>query len=72
MKVREDSEKVGLKQQSKTEDHGIQSHYFLANIWRNNGNSEDFIFLGSKITADGDSSMKLKHTCSLEEKQWPT
>ena len=72
MKVREDSEKVGLKQQSKNEDHGIQSHYFLANIWRNNGNSEDFIFLGSKITADGDSSMKLKHTCSLEEKQWPT
>ena len=69
MKVREDSEKVGLKQQSKNEDHGIQSHYFLANIWRNNGNSEDFIFLGSKITADGDSSMKLKHTCSLEEKQ---
>ena len=28
----------------------------------------DFIFLGSKITADGDCSMKLKDTCSLEEK----
>ena len=28
----------------------------------------DFIFGGSKITADGDSSMKLKDTCSLEEK----
>ena len=28
----------------------------------------DFIFLGSKITA----AMKLKDTCSLEEKLWPT
>ena len=28
----------------------------------------DFIFLGSKITADGDSVMKLKDPCSLEEK----
>ena len=32
----------------------------------------DFIFLGSKITADSDSSHKLKDTCSLEEKLWPT
>ena len=29
----------------------------------------DFIFLGSKITADGDCS---HNTCSLEEKLWPT
>ena len=28
----------------------------------------DFIFLGSKITADGDYSMNLKDPCSLEEK----
>ena len=28
----------------------------------------DFIFLGSKITADGDCSQKLKDSCSLEEK----
>ena len=27
----------------------------------------DFIFLGSKITADGDAAMKLKDACSLEE-----
>ena len=72
MKVREESENVGLKQQSKNEDHGIQSHYFMANRWWSNGNSEDFMFLGSKITADGDGSMKWKHTCSLEEKLWPT
>ena len=28
----------------------------------------DFIFLGSKITADGDCHMKLKDACLLEEK----
>ena len=28
----------------------------------------DFIFLGPKITADGDAAMKLKDACSLEEK----
>ena len=28
----------------------------------------DFILLGSKITADGDCTTKLKETCSLEEK----
>ena len=28
----------------------------------------DFIFLGSKITADGDCTMKLKDAYSLEEK----
>ena len=32
----------------------------------------DFIFLGSKITADGDCSQKMKDACSLEEKLWPT
>ena len=31
----------------------------------------DFIFGGSKITADGETSaMKLKDACSLEEKLW--
>ena len=28
----------------------------------------DFIFLGSKITADGDYSLEIKDTFSLEEK----
>ena len=32
----------------------------------------DFIFLGSKITADGTAAMKLKDACSLEEKLSPT
>ena len=28
----------------------------------------DFIFLGSKITADSDCRLEIKDTCSLEEK----
>ena len=32
------------------------------------GTVTDFIFLGSKITADGDCSHKLKDTFSLQEK----
>ena len=33
----------------------------------------DFLFSGSKITADGDYSYKkLKETCSFEEKPWQT
>ena len=28
----------------------------------------DFLFLGSKITADGDYSHEIKDACSLEEK----
>ena len=32
----------------------------------------DFIFLGSKITADGDCSQEMKDACFLEEKLWPT
>ena len=51
IKVKEESEKVGLKQHSNNKDHGIWSHHFMANRWGNNGN-RDFIFLGSKITAD--------------------
>ena len=32
----------------------------------------DFIFLGSKITADGVAAMKLKDAYSLEGKLWST
>ena len=35
MKVKEKSEKAGLKQHSKNEDHGIWSHHFMANRWGN-------------------------------------
>ena len=39
---------------------GIQSHHFMANRWANNGNSADFLFLGSKFTADDDCSHEIK------------
>ena len=46
MKVKEESEKVGLKQHSENEDHSIWSHHFMANRWGDNGNSERLYFLG--------------------------
>ena len=39
----------------------------MANRWGNNGNRE-FIFLGSKITADGDCSHEIKRCLLLERK----
>ena len=47
-------------QHSKNEDHSIWSNHFMANRWGNNANRRDFIFLGSKIIADGDCSHKIK------------
>ena len=65
--------KLGENSTFKYKDHGIQSHHFKANRWGNNGNSDkDFIFLGSKITADDDCSLEIKDTCSWEEKLWQT
>ena len=49
-------------------DHDIQSHPFMANRWGNNGNSGDFIFLGSKITADGDCIHEIKRHLLLARK----
>ena len=66
MKVKEESEKAGLKLNiQKNEDHGIWSHHFMANRWGNCGNSDRFVFLGSKITVDADAVTKLKETCFL-------
>ena len=69
MQVKEESEKVGLKV-------NIQKTRIMASgpitSWQINGETvetvADFIFLGSKITADGDCAMKLKDACFLEEK----
>ena len=73
MKVKEESEKAGLKlniQETKIMVSGPITS------WQIDGETmetvRDFIFLGSKITVDGDCSQKLKDTCSLEEKLWPT
>ena len=61
MKVKEESEKVGLKL-------NIQETKIMASgpiiSWQIEGETvetmEDFIFLGSKITADGDCSHEIK------------
>ena len=66
MKVKVESEKVGLKlniQKMKTMTSGPITS------WEIDGETvSDFIFLGSKITADVTAAMKLKDTCSLEGK----
>ena len=64
MKVKEEREKAGLKQHSK---NGIQSHYFMANRWGDNGNS-DRLFGAPKSLKMVAAAMKLKDACSLEAK----
>ena len=51
-------------QHSKNEDHGIQSHHFMEAM----ETVRDFIFLGSKITADGDCSHEIKRCLLLGRK----
>ena len=46
MKVKVESEKVGLNQHSENEDHGIRSHHFMGNRWGNSGNSVRLYFWG--------------------------
>ena len=73
MKVKEESEKVGLKL-------NIQKTKLMASgpitSWQIDGERvetvTDFILGGSKITADGDHSHEIKRHFSLEEKLWPT
>ena len=72
MKVKEESEKVGLKL-------NIQKMKIMASSpitsWQIDGETveteSDFIFLSSKITADGDCSHDIKRH-SLEGNLWPT
>ena len=63
MKMKKESEKVGLK--LNIEKTKIMASGSITS-WQIDGKTmetvTDFIFLGSKITADG--------TCSLEEKLW--
>ena len=69
MKVKEESGKAGLKL-------NIQKAKIMASgsitSWQIDGETmepvTDFIFLGSRITADGDCNHAIKDTCSLEEK----
>ena len=73
MKVKEESEKAGLKlniQKTKIMTYGpITSQQIEGELMET---VTDFIFLVSKITADGDWSHEIKDACSLEEKLWPT
>ena len=69
MKVKEESEKDGLKlniQKTKSVASGPITS------WQIDGETmetvREFIFLGSKITADGDCSHEIKNACSFEEK----
>ena len=55
-------------QHSENEDHGIWSHHFMANRWRNSGNSVRLYLGGSKITADGDCSHEIKRRLLLGRK----
>ena len=69
MKVKEESEKVGLKL-------NIQKSKIMASgpitSWQIDGETvADFILGGSKITADGDCSHEIKRH-SLGGKLWPT
>ena len=69
MKVKEESGKSWLKaQHSENKDHGIRSHHFMGNRWENNGNSERLFFGAPKSLQMVTAAMKLKDTCSLEEK----
>ena len=73
MKVKEGSEKAGLKL-------NIQKTKILASgpitSWQIDGETmqtvTDFIFLGSKITPNGDSSHDIKRRLFLGRKLWPT
>ena len=73
MKVKEESEKVGLKL-------NIQKTQIMAfgpiSSWEIDGKTVetvvDFIFLGSKITADGDCNPEIKRCLLLGKKLWPT
>ena len=50
----------------------IWSHHFMANRWRNNGNSGRFLFSWApKSLQIMIAAMKLKDACSLEETLWP-
>ena len=73
MKVKEESEKVGLK-------FNIQKTKIMSSgpitSWQIDGDTvetvADFMFLSSKITTDGTAALKLKDNYSLEGKLWPT
>ena len=61
MKVKEETEEVGLKLNIQKTDPGIWSHHFMANRWGNNGNSERLFFWAPKSLQMVTAAMKLRH-----------
>ena len=76
VKMKEESEKVGLKLNIQKTKIMASGPITLWQIDGNSGNSGWLYFLASNITADGDCSHEIQShefkTCSLEEKLWPT
>ena len=69
MKVKEESEKVGLKLNIQKTNIMASGPITSWEIDRETVETErNFILGGSKITADVTATMKLRDTCSLEEK----
>ena len=73
MKVKEESKKVGLKlniQKTKIMASGPMTSWHIDGETVNR--VADFIFLGSKITADGDCSHEIKRCLLIEKKVMTT
>ena len=68
MKVKEESEKVGLKLNIQKTKIMASGPPFMANTWGNSGNSERLYFSGPQITADGDCSHEIKRRLLLGRK----
>ena len=68
MKVKVESEKVGLKLNIQKTKIMASAHHFMGNRWGNSGNSVRLYFLGSQITADGDCSHEIKRRLLLGRK----
>ena len=68
MKMKEESEKAGLKLKIQKLRSWHLVPYFMANRWGKHGNSTGFIFFGSQITADIDYSHKIKKSLLLGSK----
>ena len=69
LRVKRGSEKAALKLNiQKTNMMGIQSHHFMVNRRGKDKAVTDFIFLGSKITVDHDSSHGIKRPLLLVRK----
>ena len=70
MTVKEESEKAGLKLNIQKPKTMASSHHFMAKRWGTMETLRDFIFLGSKITPDGDCSHEIKRCLLLGKKNY--